>query len=84
MERIKENVIEDYQKMIYNSWTYGKMTAQERHQWAEVLDHLKITNVLKGTYNQRWETLQAIYHSFLLALNYTWNWREENESEATF
>lgn len=81
MTRIKENVINDFQQMIYNSWTYGKMTPQEKHQWAEVLDHLKIVNVLKGTYNQRWETLQAIYHSFLLALNYNCNWREK-ESEA--
>lgn len=84
MEKRKEKVIEDYQQMIYRSWTYGKMTPQEKHQWAEVLDHLKTTNVLKGTYSQRWETLQAIYHTFLLALNYTWNWREENENEVTF
>lgn len=84
MEKRKENVINDFQQMINKSWTYGKMTPQETHQWAEVLDHLKITDVLKGTYKQRWETLQAIYHAFLLALNYTWNWREEKESEATF
>lgn len=84
MEKRKENVIQDYQQMIYKSWTYEKMTPQERHQWAQVLDHLEITNVLKGTYNQRWETLQAIYHTFLLALNYTWNWREEKESEVAF
>lgn len=85
MERIKKNVIQDFQQMIYNSWTYGKMTPQEKHQWAEALDHIRTCDTLKGTYNQRWETLQAIYHTFLLALNYNWNWRrEENESEATF
>ena len=83
MEKLKENVLQDFKQMIYNSWTYNKMTPQEKHQWEEVLEHVKITNVLKGTYSQRWETLQAIYHSFLLALNYTWNWREE-EKEVTF
>lgn len=83
MEKIKENVLQDFQQMIYNSWTYNKMTPQEKNQWGKVLEHVKITNVLKGTYSQRWETLQAIYHSFLLALNYTWNWREK-EKEVTF
>ena len=84
MEKIKENIIQDFQKMIYKSWTYNKMTPQEKHQWAEVLDHLQITNTLKGTYNQRWEILQACYHSFLLALNYNWNWRKEKNEIETF
>lgn len=84
MEKRKENVIQDYQQMIYKSWTYEKMTPQEKHQWAEALDHIRTCDTLKGTYNQRWETLQAIYYTFLLALNYTWNWREEKESEVAF
>lgn len=83
MEKIKENVMQDFQEMIYHSWTYAKFTPQEKHQWAEVLDHVRTCDTLKGTYSQRWETLQALYHTFLLALNYTWNWREE-ESEKTF
>ena len=77
----KENIIEDYQQMVYKSWTYEKMTPQEKHQWAEVLDLLQITEALKGTYKQRWAILQAIYFSFIMGLGYTgWNWREESES----
>ena len=74
----KEYVIQDYQQMIYKSWTYEKMTQQEKYQWAEALDHVRITDTLKGTYKQRWDTLQAIYHVYLLGLGYDGpNWRDK-------
>lgn len=84
MEKIKENVLQDFKQMIYNSWTYNKMTIEERKRLEEVFNHIRTVSALKGTYSQRWETLQAIYHTFLLGIGYnSWNWREE-EKEVTF
>lgn len=56
------------------------MTDTEKHRWSEVLNNVRTDNCLKGTYNQRWDILQAIYHSYLIGLGYTdFNWREEKE-----
>lgn len=83
MENNKEFAIYNFNKMVQQSWTYGKMTEEEKERWAETLESAPVKNAVKGTYNQRWEILQGIYHSFLLALGYTWNWRDEDEN-ATF
>jgi hypothetical protein len=80
----KENVLKDYKKMIVNSWTYKKMTAEEQIQLFKMFDSIQTREALKGSYNQRWEILQALYNSFLLALNYEWNWREENAEKLPF
>lgn len=78
MERIKENVIDDFHNMIINSWTYDKMTKLEKETWIKVLKHVEVTKCLRGTYEARWSILQAVYHSYLLGLGYTdFNWREE-------
>lgn len=77
----KENVLKDYKNMIIFSWTYKKMTAEEQIQLFKMFDSVQTRDALKGSYNHRWEILQALYNSFLLALNYTWNWRESNEKQ---
>lgn len=78
MERIKENAKEDFINMIQNSWTYNRLTESERENLKDVF--CNIDNVLKGTYRQRYEILQAIYYSFLKALDYEpIGWREEEE-----
>lgn len=80
MEKIKENVLNDYKQMIYKSWTYAKLTKNERQQLEQTFESVTTRNALKGTYTQRWEILQAIYSSFLYALYYTPDWREDKEN----
>lgn len=75
-ERKKENVILDFDIMIRNSWTYARMTEEERKNWEKVLYSTPTKEALKGAYFQRWHILQAIYSSFLQALNYTPTWRD--------
>lgn len=77
----KENVLKDYKNMIINSWTYKKMTEEEQIQLFKMFDSVQTREALKRSYHQRWEILQALYNSFLLALNYTWNWRDEDENK---
>ena len=75
----KNDVLKDFKKMIVNSWTYKKMTAEEQIRLFQVFDNVQTEKALKGSYIQRWEILQAIYTSYLMALEYTWNWRENED-----
>jgi len=84
-EQIKENALDNFYENIKKSWTYEKLTTAEINRLEKVLFSVQIENCLKGTYNQRYETLNAIYHSFLMALDYTpINWREEEENIPLF
>lgn len=76
----KKQTLTDFKKMIVNSWTYEKMTKEERERLFQMFDSVQTADALKGSYLQRWEVLQALYSSFLLALGYCWNWREKDES----
>lgn len=76
MEKIKENALADYQELIYQSWTYEKLTREERNQLFKVFEDIRTTQALKGTYYQRWGILQAIYKAFLLGVGYdSFDWR---------
>lgn len=76
----KENALEDFKNMIEHSWTYAKFTEEEKLNWERTLNCGIVQIALKGTYKHRWEILQAIYDSFLYALNYSpLNWREEKK-----
>ena len=80
MENKKENALVNFKEMIYQSWTYQRLTKEEQEQLERTFEHIAIKQVIKGTYNQRWETLQAIYHAFLLGVGYnSYNWREKEE-----
>lgn len=77
LERTKENAIILFNDMIKNSWTYEKMTQEEKQKWHKILEHVEITKDLKGNFNQRWSSLNLIYHAYLQGIGYTdFNWRE--------
>lgn len=78
MEMNKDNVLVNFEEMIRNSWTYGKMTQKEKENWEHVLYHNMTNNCLKGNYKQRWCILQAIYYAYLIGIGYdNFNWRED-------
>jgi hypothetical protein len=73
----KESALYNFKIMIEQSWTYGKMTKQERINWEKVLNNVRTRDCLKGNYNTRWNILQAIYMSYLIGIGYdSFNWRE--------
>lgn len=73
----KEEALINFIEMIQNSWTYARMTKEEKTRLLELLNHPCIVDSLKGTFIQRWASLQAIYHAFLQGLGYdNFNWRE--------
>jgi hypothetical protein len=76
MEKIKENALADFKKLIYQSWTYEKLTREEKNQLFKLFEDIRTTQALKGTYYQRWGILQAIYKAFLLGVGYdSFDWR---------
>lgn len=73
----KENVLNDYYKMIINSWTWERLTEDEKTRFTNLLASARIKEALKGTYRARWNILNALYESFLIALEYKpIGWRE--------
>lgn len=82
----KENEQRDFVEMIEKSWTFDKMTEQEKADCMELLLRSNQTAV-KGSYKTRWNILLAVYHGFLAGLGYFRNpatWREENPEEIPF
>lgn len=78
MKMKKEQAQADFVEMIKISWTYGKLTEQEKEN---ALTALWNVNSLRGNYQQRWDFLNDIYTAFLLGAGYDdYNWRSENET----
>lgn len=83
---MKKEIARDcFVEMIMKSWTFDKMTENERQRIIDLI-YSKITeDCLKGTYKQRWAILQAIYNSFLMGLDYKpIGWRESLEEIPLF
>lgn len=75
----KEKANNNYIELIKNSWTFKKLTEKEKQNFFDVLFDNRIKNIIKGNYSQRCAILNAIYFSFLKALEYEpINWRKEN------
>lgn len=76
----KDLALYDFKVMIEKSWTYEKMTSEEKDNWERVLNDIRTITCLKGNYNTRWNILQAIYMSYLIGIGYdSFNWRESGE-----
>ena len=73
--KYKEQAYIDFMRLIKNSWTWSRITADERARFVEVVNTIK----LSGTYDQRHEQLRGAYAGFLAGLNYKpIGWREPN------
>ena len=68
---------QEYLEMIQKSWTWGKLDQVERKKFLDLIDHPCATAIIKGSYEQRWEACEAMYHAFLSGLGYDGGmWRE--------
>lgn len=73
---IKEStsrVVSHYFDMIVHSWTWDRMTLDERNRFVDSFDPSMIT----GGESTRYRSMQAIYAAFLAGLGYDGpGWRE--------
>ena len=81
MKYRKEEAKTNFIKMIKSSWSYDKLTEEEKNRLLDLINSKRTEYCLKGTYFQRWQILQAIYYSFLMALDYKpIGWREKEKT----
>lgn len=80
MNKPKEQAQADFIAMTRNSWTFQRMTQEEQDT---AIQALLCSEMLKGSYKQRYSALNAVYRAFLLGIGYDGpQWREsENNLE---
>ena len=77
MNKNKENAQTDWTDMIVKSWTWEKLTREERNKFGDELNKETTKRIISGTYRQRWEILNALYSMFLEGCGYNGgNWRD--------
>ena len=84
--KIKENAYTDWFEMIFNSWTWERLTDDEKTTFTNRMDGwCNYRGLLIGTYKQRWEILNEMYNIYLLGIGYnSSNWRENTEENPKF
>ena len=77
MNKNKENARADWTDMIIKSWTWAKLTNDERNKFGDELNKETTKKIISGTYKQRWEILNALYSMFLEGCGYNGrSWRD--------
>ena len=77
MNKNKENAQTDWTDMIVKSWTWEKLTREERKKFGDELNKETTKKIISGTYEQRLETLNTLYSMFLEGCGYNGgNWRD--------
>ena len=73
------NAVENYfQDVIKKSWTWEKLTEEERKRFI----NMHVFDKIKGNDKTRIEWFNSIYHAFLVGLDYkAIGWREEKISD---
>ena len=85
LPKTKDNAFLQFIEMITASWTYELLTEKEQKHLLDTFEQENITGNIKGDFNQRWNTMQAMYSCFLSALNYTDDpvkWRQNDKEES--
>ena len=83
MEKTKDNAFLLFIEMISKSWTFEKLTEKEQRHLLDTFEQENYMNNIKGNFETRWYIMQAMYHCFLSALDYTddpTEWRQEKEA----
>ena len=79
MNKQKETAAHDFLVMIRKSWTYERMTEEEKRSCIDLFFSSISEEAISGSYWMRWRVCQAIYDAYLVGIGYNgWNWRETN------
>ena len=72
MEKDKENAYSEYDKMIRKSWTYARLSEEEKKRWDYIFEEVTKNKykVITGNFNSRWKQLHNIYEAFIIGLGY--------------
>lgn len=79
LNRNKDDARKDFNSLIIMSWTWERLTDEERNRAMDALE----SAIISGTYDQRVATLASVYNAFLLGCGYNGHlWREPAGSDA--
>ena len=79
MSKPKEQAQADFIAITRNSWTFQRMTQWEQET---AIQALLCSDMIKGSYEQRYSALNAVYRAFLLGIRYDGpQWREPEENK---
>lgn len=71
-----ENALLQFIGITCKSWTFNRMTQAEKERCIEALYFPNEQGMLKGTFRQRWDILNAVYNAYLSGLGYVGgDWR---------
>lgn len=74
----KEKAINDFIEMIKKSWTYEKLTNEEKRNFENSVMWAIKNKCINGNYNNRCMILHSLYNTFLNAIGYTGEkWRDQ-------
>ena len=75
--RKKEDSKQDFLNVIFNSWTWEKLTKQEKERFIETISN-DGRLAIGGTYQQRFNAYNSMYYAYLMALDYKpIGWRDD-------
>lgn len=84
MNKPKEQALTDFMEMTRHSWTYDRMTEDEKY-WCEKALTSPEAQDIQGTYRQRWSAYNAVYFAYLVGIGYNGAlWREPHPEEIPF
>lgn len=85
MKHDKNEAINEFIEMIKKSWTYERLTTEEKQRFLNTIEWGKQQGIIKGSWLERWHILQLTYDSFLNALDYKpTGWREPDDDYLPF
>lgn len=73
----KENAWSDFRQMMMKSWTWNRLTDDERIRACDALHFADDNGMITGNYKQRYSIMNAVWFAFLLGVGYdnSMNWR---------
>lgn len=81
--REKERAVTDWLDMTFKSWTWDRLTPEERAEFLDVVNRQCSLKTITGAYRHRWEILNLVYHAYLVGIGYKpIGWREPETAPA--
>lgn len=79
LPRTKENALLHHLSMDCQSWTFARLTQEEKESYIDFLLWANNHGVIKGNFGARFEIMSAIYSAFLMGAGYHGGctWRED-------
>lgn len=79
LPRTKENALLHHLAMDCRSWTFARLTQEEKESCVNALLWANRQGMIKGNFDARYEIMNAIYNAFLMGAGYRGGctWREE-------